>query len=60
VRTRETCSSCGTRAAQWDEDRHAFVAKLRRCPGCEELQKRQAAITPSDGKGIQVYLERRV
>lgn len=34
-----TCSGCGTRRSQWDDDPVAFVGHAEICPGCEALEQ---------------------
>lgn len=57
----QRCSGCGTRADEWDPalggDRHAYVADLSRCPGCEALdQARRDA--PEHELGLRIGLVR--
>lgn len=59
VRESERCGSCGTRKAEWDADKHAYVAKKVRCPGCEAKERAEASISKDEGRGIHVEMHRR-
>lgn len=41
IRQRETCSSCGTRPSQLEEDPTSWSWKVESCPGCELREKGQ-------------------
>lgn len=61
VRSKQTCSQCGTRESEWLESqgghRHAYGAELRRCPGCEAREGFRASIDESkQGKGTYIAL----
>lgn len=54
------CSHCGTADWEWEENRDAYVAKVKVCRGChrrasEEKNQRKTA---EEMPGLQVYLER--
>lgn len=49
------CNGCGTKRSEWSEDRHAFIAQQRRCPGCERLEMERDNVPP-DAKGVQFFL----
>lgn len=57
---RETCRTCGTREAEWDEkqggDRNAYVGEKRRCRGCEVKERTQETVTAEDGRGVHIVL----
>ena len=61
IRTKTTCSGCGTRPEEWDEDlggdRHAYAATEYRCPGCEQVQAKQASLGDEQGRGVYVALK---
>ncbi|HEY5986792.1 MAG TPA: hypothetical protein VIV12_10500, partial [Streptosporangiaceae bacterium] len=64
IRTTNTCPQCGTRPEEWDPkqggDRNAYIGDLRRCRGCEVLEREQAAVAKENlGRGIYVGLRRR-
>lgn len=57
----EICNECGTREKEWEEDRDAYVADTRRCPGCERLETerdyvRQVAEEGGSDRGIKIFL----
>lgn len=54
----QTCQQCGTHPAQWAADPDAFVADLRRCPGCERLEQARKAV-PDGELGVHAVLEPR-
>jgi hypothetical protein len=61
VRTRQKCSSCGTRREEWLESeggrRDAYHAVMDRCPGCEQVEYlRESADSKKDGKGTFIRL----
>lgn len=62
VRQRSACRMCGTRREEWDErqggHRHAYLAELDRCPGCEQIEQLQSSIADDHtvGKGVRVIL----
>jgi hypothetical protein len=35
IRDRQTCSGCGTRAEEWEDDLDAYTAEPHFCRGCE-------------------------
>lgn len=35
IHQRLTCSNCGTRAEEWQDDDHAYVPEAHFCRGCE-------------------------
>jgi hypothetical protein len=47
---RATCTGCGTRADEWDDDEDAYIGDQVHCPGCAVLAQEQANI-PRDGDG---------
>jgi len=51
----EICTTCGTRQAEWDEDRYAYIGEMKRCVGCELLEMEQENV-PDGEKGIKVFL----
>lgn len=53
---RLTCTGCGTRRDEWEQDRFAYVADAYRCPGCELLQQERRNIPEGEGDGVQIYL----
>ena len=58
---RTVCSSCGTRAEEWDEqrggDENAYLAATHKCVGCEVVADKQAEVPDGpEGRGIKVYL----
>lgn len=65
MRERQTCSGCGTRGAEWDPEhgghRAAYLAAVRRCPGCQQVAARQEQLAKAhDGKvprGLHVFLK---
>lgn len=63
VRSRQTCSSCGTREAEWLESegghRNAYRPEQHRCRGCEVLEyAREQLDKETAGKGVHVRLIR--
>ena len=40
---RATCSGCGTRADEWDEDDDAYISDHHTCEGCARLAQEQAS-----------------
>jgi hypothetical protein len=63
ARARETCTSCGTRKAEWLESeggsRTAYEAVVDRCPGCEQVEYKRTTIDDKKaGKGTFVKLVR--
>ena len=55
-----TCSGCGTRADEWDEDDDAYIGDQVMCEGCARIAQEQANI-PRDPEGqprpgIHVFL----
>lgn len=63
VRQREACPGCGTRRAEWDEqrggDRFAYTARKTRCRGCQVAQQEEKTLDPKkDGLGVRVVLEK--
>ena len=63
MQQREACPSCGTRPDEWDPEkgghRRAYIARKRRCYGCEAKQQVEASIDPEkEGRGVHVMLER--
>lgn len=63
IRQQEACPSCGTRPDEWDPERgghrHAYIARKKRCYGCEQKQQVEASIDPEkEGRGVHVVLER--
>lgn len=55
------CPHCGTRESEWDPDLggdpYAYVAQVRKCFGCEEIQQRQKSIPESAAaSGMKVLL----
>jgi hypothetical protein len=56
LRERSTvCTGCGTRQADWDRDRFAYVAESHQCSGCELLAQEQENL-PKQAQGIRSYL----
>lgn len=55
-RENSRCPSCGTREDEWDRDEDAYHAVMLRCPGCEQRQRVEKAITDADGLGVHVQL----
>lgn len=53
---RELCS-CGTREAEWEEDKFAYVSDHRQCPGCELIEMEKDNL-PDGGKGYHIFLTR--
>lgn len=49
------CTGCGTRAADWERDRFAFVGQSHQCPGCEVLSQEQDNV-PKTARGVKVFL----
>lgn len=47
-RKKEACGECGTRPDEWNEakggHRHAYVAEIRNCRGCEVRKAGEAAL----------------
>lgn len=65
VRERDRCGQCGTRSAEWDEqrggDRNAYTPHLRRCRGCELTAAEQDKTKGKPvGRGVYVTLIRAV
>jgi hypothetical protein len=62
IRTKEKCSNCGTREAEWDPlqggDRQAYTVRAYRCRGCEVKAMYPEALLESLGKGVYLYLGR--
>lgn len=56
----EVCPSCGTRPAEWREDRDAYIVDVDRCLGCEALgqQRDSASKDDSAGHGLRFFLRR--
>ncbi|MFE3196823.1 hypothetical protein [Embleya sp. NPDC059237] len=52
---RSICEGCGTRAAEWDEDRFAYITTTFRCPGCELIDQERAQV-PESERGMKVGL----
>lgn len=64
MRERQTCTSCGTRPAEWSEAqggrRDAYRAVLDRCPGCEQVAYlRESLDDKKAGKGTFIRLRPR-
>lgn len=62
VRTKETCSGCGTRRDEWNPDKggheHAYVATARRCHGCAALEEyKNSDRVPQGIRGLQLLLK---
>lgn len=57
---RATCTGCGTRADEWDEDEIAYIGDQIRCEGCAAIAQEQNNIPKGpDGSprpGVHVYL----
>lgn len=49
------CTGCGTRRAEWEADRFAYVAQSHQCPGCEVLSQEQDNVPPK-ARGVHSYL----
>lgn len=49
------CKGCGTRKAEWDRDRFAYVGQIKYCPGCEVLAMEQDNV-PEGARGTTVHL----
>lgn len=62
IREQQTCRSCGTRPDEWDPeqggDRHAYVANVDVCRGCQQLEGRRDSMTGDEGRGIHIALAR--
>lgn len=66
----QLCQGCGTHPDDWDLDkgghRHAYVATVRRCPGCAALAQRTERERKGKGQerqlepGVHVSLRRQV
>lgn len=54
----ELCAECSTREKDWVQDRFAFIANTKQCPGCEATEMERNNI-PENAKGIKVFLEPR-
>lgn len=58
---RSVCEQCGTRAAEWDEDRggdrFAYVTTTVRCVGCELIATEQQQVPDgAEGYGVRIGL----
>lgn len=53
---RTVCRSCGTRAAEWAEDRFAYVGQFYSCPGCEVIDQERRNVPESALPYTQIYL----
>lgn len=53
----EICSTCGTREAEWEADRFAYVGEAVRCPGCEVLEMERDNV-PENAKGVHLRLKK--
>lgn len=51
-REREKCSRCGTRKAEWEKDRFAFVGNIEVCPGCEVLEQESGNIPEAERRSM--------
>lgn len=55
VRERQTCPQCGTRDEEWDPQqgghRHAYVATVETCRGCQALKTRESGLTDTERAG---------
>jgi len=49
---------CGTRLAEWDNDRHAYIAESYRCPGCEKVHYEEEKIRDFGYHGFHIRLIR--
>lgn len=49
------CTGCGTRQAEWDADRFAYVGESHQCAGCEVLEQERENV-PDKAKGVRVFL----
>lgn len=54
-REQATVCVCGTRQAEWEADRFAYVAESRQCPGCELLEMERENV-PDKAKGVRSFL----
>jgi hypothetical protein len=50
---RQVCPRCGTRPAEWEADREAYVGQTHLCPGCEVRHQEQQNV-PSDAADYTV------
>ncbi|MFD3618721.1 hypothetical protein ACFWWT_26470 [Streptomyces sp. NPDC058676] len=62
--TKAVCDGCGTRAAEWSEekggDRFAYVPETYRCSGCELIEmEREQVPEGAEGRGIKIGLRPR-
>lgn len=62
---RQSCSSCGTRAEEWDPDQggdlRAYVAEDRVCLGCQTVESHTAKKKDAERqRGEKVYMRRNV
>lgn len=57
IRQAETCRSCGTHPAEWDErkggHRHAYEAVIRICPGCEVRERTEVELQEGKYKKVR-------
>lgn len=64
MRAKAEICTCGSRAAEWERDRNAYVAEAVRCLGCEliEQERENVAEMEKDGqfssKGVSIRLRR--
>ena len=63
LRERQTCPECGTRPDEWDPtnggDRHAYLAQVDVCRGCQAVAGRSKGLTDEQRQpGMKVVLKR--
>lgn len=49
------CSGCGTRRAEWEADRFAYIAHPTICPGCELIEQERKNV-PDRALGVRIGL----
>jgi hypothetical protein len=52
----EQCPRCGTREADWKDDRYAYVVHTHHCPGCELLETEGRQEEEEREPGVSVVL----
>lgn len=50
-----TCSGCGTRKDEWEEDRDAYISVHEVCPGCQRIAEENENV-PDQIRGAKVGL----
>ena len=51
----QVCSDCGTRGAEWVDDKFAYIGDSVRCSGCEVLAQERRNV-PDGAGGVRVRL----